>query len=100
MITEPPVFVVTKRHELKTDPVPFEQIRLGTKTFDMRYNDREFKTGDTLWLRETKHSVADEGDTFIYTGNELFRKVIGITTDYGLKPGWVCMSLGPVESTK
>ena len=39
-------------HELKTHPEPFEDICSGIKTFEYRKNDRNFKKGDSLWLRK------------------------------------------------
>lgn len=39
-------------HELKTNPLYFEAVRNGTKTFEVRRNDRGFKVGDRLLLRE------------------------------------------------
>jgi hypothetical protein len=40
-----------KFHLLKTDPDPFYQVWLGTKTAEIRYNDRDFGVGDILELR-------------------------------------------------
>jgi hypothetical protein len=33
-------------HDLKILPVHFKNISTGIKTFEIRYNDRDFKTGD------------------------------------------------------
>ena len=41
-----------KLHELKTIPPYFEQVRSGTKTFELRKNDRGFQVDDLLLLRE------------------------------------------------
>ncbi|VEF93151.1 Domain of Uncharacterised Function with PDB structure [Streptococcus pseudoporcinus] len=40
------------QHMLKCYPEYFEAIMDGTKTFEYRYNDRDFKVGDELLLRE------------------------------------------------
>lgn len=41
-----------REHELKTWPKYFERVRNGTKTFEVRNNDRDFQTGDTVILKE------------------------------------------------
>ena len=40
------------KHELKTWPEYFEMIKQGCKTFEIRRDDRDYKTGDTLVLLE------------------------------------------------
>ncbi|HHL0747950.1 TPA: DUF3850 domain-containing protein, partial [Streptococcus agalactiae] len=40
------------QHLLNCYPEYFEAIMDGTKTFECRYNDRDFKVGDELLLRE------------------------------------------------
>lgn len=39
-------------HELKTEHPYFEAVLRGDKTFEVRRNDRDFQTGDTLSLVE------------------------------------------------
>ena len=39
-------------HDLKTWPEYFEPILTGRKTFEIRHDDRDFKTGHVLHLRE------------------------------------------------
>lgn len=40
------------KHELKTWPKFFAALRSGSKTFEVRRADRNFRVGDTLILRE------------------------------------------------
>ncbi|HEM6115816.1 TPA: DUF3850 domain-containing protein [Streptococcus suis] len=40
------------QHMLKCYPKYFEAVKDGTKPFECRYNDRNFKVGDELLLRE------------------------------------------------
>jgi ASC-1-like (ASCH) protein len=40
------------KHELKIWPVFFERIADGTKTFEVRKNDRHFQCGDEVYLKE------------------------------------------------
>jgi hypothetical protein len=56
-------------HELKTWPEYFQAVIDGTKTFEHRVNDRGFKNGDTLHLREYDPA------TKTYTGRECKRLV-------------------------
>lgn len=46
-------------HELKTWPIFFEAILNRKKTFELRKNDRDFKDGDTLLLREWDPSTGE-----------------------------------------
>ena len=42
----------TKIHALKCWPEFFSKMAKGTKTFDVRKNDRHFQTGDAIMLEE------------------------------------------------
>jgi hypothetical protein len=57
-------------HELKVWPEFFEPLQSGVKTFDLRRNDRGFKLGDMLHLREW--SPDSPGG---YTGRELHKRI-------------------------
>lgn len=48
-----------KTHYLKTLPAYFDAVHRGDKTFEIRSNDRDFQTGDTLVLQEY-HPQRDE----------------------------------------
>lgn len=73
-------------HELKIQPEYFNAVLMGTKTFEIRKNDRGYKVGDMLILKEWVP------DTQKYTGKELARRVTYIT-DYQQKPGYVVMAI-------
>lgn len=68
-------------HELKTWPEYFGAITDGTKTFEIRLNDRDFQPGDTLILREfDPKKVSVDPHTQCespggYTGQVLYRRV-------------------------
>lgn len=76
------------RHELKTWPVYFQALIDGIKTAEIRRDDRGFRPGDILWLREWSPG---------YTGREASASVTHITRDIeGLADGFVMLSLGRV----
>ena len=39
-------------HALKTEPNYYEDIKSGNKNFEIRKNDRDFRTGDYITLNE------------------------------------------------
>lgn len=75
-----------KIHELKTWPEFFKDVISGAKTFELRKDDRGFRAGDILWLREWTQK---EG----YTGRETKRKILYVLSGLGLEKGYVCMAL-------
>ena len=77
-----------KVHELKTLPVYFEAIKNGTKTFEVRKNDRNFQSGDMLLLREYDPAIGYIGSNDI----SVLVAFILSDTDY-VKSGYVCMSI-------
>jgi len=76
-------------HELKTCNEYFEEVFMGHKTFEIRKNDRDFKKGDTLILKEW--------DNFreTFTGRELARTVTYVFEggSFGLEKGFVVMAI-------
>ena len=40
-----------KKHEIKIAPIPYEQVKAGTKTFEIRLNDRDYQKGDRVRMR-------------------------------------------------
>jgi len=66
-----------RTHELKTWPRYFQEVWLGTKLFELRRNDRDFKVGDVLLLKEWEEpSVASDLDG--YTGRWVRARVLYI----------------------
>lgn len=96
---------VTRTHELKCWPDFFEPILEGRKTFELRRDDRGFREGDLLLLREFDPArVVIDPDTQVetfgaYTGREIARRV-GFILPYSerwfgfrIEQGYVVMSL-------
>lgn len=83
-------FKITRMiHELKTWNEYFEEVLMGHKTFEIRKNDRDFKKGDTLILKEWNPKTEQ------YTGREMARKVTYILKGgaFGLEKGFVVMAI-------
>ncbi|BDX48164.1 DUF3850 domain-containing protein [Enterococcus hirae] len=77
-------------HELKILPEYFEAVTSGRKQFEIRKNDRDYKVGDLLILRE--HDIwVDE-----FTGNS-YKAEITYITDYAQKDGYVVMGIRGIE---
>jgi hypothetical protein len=87
-------------HELKSWPEFFEPVLLGQKTAELRYNDRDYKVGDILVLREWEPKVDK------YTGRECRRLVThvlhgvgtvgAIAPLRGLSAKYVMLSVHPI----
>lgn len=76
-------------HELKDDSFPFQAVLDGVKNFEFRKNDRGFKVGDFLHLREIDFEKN-------YTGRMVFAEVTYILNEsenYGVPQGYCVMSI-------
>lgn len=76
-----------KVHELKINQQYCIDILINYKTFEIRKNDRGFKVGDIIHLKEIDDVTKD------YTGFEFFVKIWYIHEGLGLEEGYVCMSI-------
>ena len=75
-----------KHHDLKILPEYFNAILRGEKTFEIRFNDRDFRVHDLLRLKEYS-----EGK---YTGREITAEVTYLIDDINYcKEGYVVMSI-------
>lgn len=82
-----------KRHELKLLTEYFYDVERGIKTFELRRDDRDFKVGDTLILKEYCQSgIFREAH---YTGREIVKTIVYILHGgkYGLKEGFVILGI-------
>ncbi|MDW8517923.1 ASCH/PUA domain-containing protein [Priestia flexa] len=77
---------MSKKHELKSLPEYFNAVYIGAKTFEIRKNDRDFKVGDTLVLKEIFSASKN------FTGRSLEKKITYIT-DYEQKENYVVMAI-------
>lgn len=82
-----------KIHDLKTWPEPFRAVGRKQKTAEFRLNDRYFKKGDLLNLREWNP------DTKLYTGYSLLVEVKHILqSGFGIPDGYCVMSINLIGS--
>ena len=75
-------------HELKIQPQYFEDIISGTKTFEIRKNDRNYQVGDVLTLREFNNGE--------YTNRFIRKRVAYIhhgDGNFGIEQGYCVMAL-------
>ncbi len=82
-------------HELKILPEYFDAVQSGKKNFELRKNDRDYRCGDILLLREWK-----DGE---YTGRTVKRKITYILTgcqEYGLAEDYCILAMKIVHRTR
>ncbi|MCY0854313.1 DUF3850 domain-containing protein [Cupriavidus sp. D39] len=84
---------MSRIHELKCNPVPFNDLLSGQKRAEVRKDDRGFCEGDILRLRE---HIAVTPHT--YTGREFTAEITHIQRGYGLPDGLVVLSIKKGES--
>lgn len=79
-------------HELKTYPEHFEKVISGEKTFEYRFNDRNFRVGDYVALNEYKEGSG-------YTGRSALFRITHIAgkeqMPVPLPKGYVILSIYP-----
>lgn len=75
-------------HELKTWSIPFHSVIIGDKKYEIRSNDRDFRVGDTLLLREWEPD-------FGYSGESVSVVVTYLTKggEWGIPDGLCVMSI-------
>ncbi len=104
-----------REHELKTWPHPFRAVWDGSKTHEVRVNDRDFRVTDLLVLREWDPAhrgggvIHDGGSSTSarwadpvprgYTGRKIRVRVTHLTPGgaFGLPPNLCVMSIAVVE---
>ena len=75
-----------KHHYLKILPDYYDHVKSGDKTFEVRFNDRDYQVNDVLHLQEFNNGE--------YTGRELVKVVSYIlnNSDY-CKEGYVILAI-------
>ena len=81
-------------HELKTLFIYYAGIYNGKKTFELRKNDRDFKVGDILLLKE----INSKG---IYTNRQCYRIITYVLKDcpeFGLEKGFTILGIKQIKN--
>lgn len=83
-------------HDLKTHPIAFEPMLAGLKRAEFRKNDRGYKVGDDLKLREWDPA------TNAFTGRLIFAEITHILEgpSFGVPEGFAMLSLGSMLNGK
>jgi hypothetical protein len=82
-----------RAHELKVWPQFFDALLSGEKTFEARRNDRDFRVGDSLLLREWSELNG-------YSGRELTRQISYVLVGqglFGVEQGYAVLALAAPE---
>lgn len=76
-------------HYIKILPKYFKHVKSKRKTFELRKNDRNYKTGDILVLCEWDDIPG------VFTGKQITRRVSYVLygPDYGLEDGYCVMGI-------
>ena len=75
------------KHTLKIEPQYLEAIKDGSKTFEIRKNDRDYKVGDILALHEYSCGVT--------TGKPPYWVKITYISDYAQYGNYVVLAIKP-----
>lgn len=82
-------------HELKIKQCYLMHILEGTKTFEVRKNDRDFQIGDTI-----KFLPLEDENYNVYNIKKIVPsyRINYILSDFGgLQQGYVCLAITPIE---
>lgn len=86
-------------HRLKTIGRYFDAVADGSKTFEVRKNDRAFQTGDTITLvRSEENGFYTMGPAGIGSTVEITKRITYLLQggQFGIEPGYCVLGLGEV----
>jgi hypothetical protein len=73
-------------HQVKAWPEFYGPLAAGRKPFEIRENDRDYRAGDGLEVREFDRAAG------VYTGARVLREVT-YATEFQQRPGWIVLGL-------
>jgi len=68
-------------HQLKIRDEFYQQVKRGAKTFEVRKNDRDYKTGDLVTFSVLTKAMNAIGDINTYTDGEVYQITCVLTHD-------------------
>lgn len=90
---------MTKTHELKVHFDFIQALLDGSKTFELRRDDRDFEVGDQLWLRAIAFAEPGRGEAIYLGPNAECRRTITYILRhaeiYGLQRGFCILGIKP-----
>ncbi len=89
----PMLRVIGIDHELRIGPEYYERVQDGSKTFEIRRNERGYHEGQVVMLREWQREGFEGGRR--YSGREHVAR-IGYVAEYKQQPGYVVFSLSSI----
>ena len=92
-----------KIHELKILPKYFNEVKYKKKSFELRKNDRDFKVGDILILKEfnpnKEYETIEDGVYSNFSGKKVLRQVVYILKNTeGLNNNYVILGIKSIDS--
>lgn len=88
-----------KTHVLKIHATFFSRLAVGEKKFEIRKNDRDFRSGDIVEVREVVPATEASAEGLVETGRSA-RYFIGYMSDYEQKPGYVVWSVNDLHAVR
>lgn len=85
-----------KTHKLKLNIDFCEAVLNGTKTFEIRKNDRNFKMGDLIEFKP----VDNDGEAGYHKVQNRTYKITYILDNWGLKEGYVVLAIKEIKDKK
>ena len=92
-------------HILKCDSHFWDDVASGGKTFEVRFNDRGFKLGDTICLKcwdpdrqSYRHEITGEPEQVVHAGINYI--LFGGAEFVGLQRGYVVLGLRDVKTVR
>ena len=89
------------KHYLKIKPEYLERIASGQKTFEVRFNDRDFQVSDTIeFMEHCQYEKAAFLDEAACSTKTIWTAKINYVLHYpeALKEGWVILGLKSIKS--